>query len=39
MFVKSSTLSPKMCVSNVITIICMNVGDPWDNEFKLLNSR
>ena len=27
-----------MFVSNVITIIYMNVGDLWDNEFKLLNS-
>jgi hypothetical protein len=27
-----------VCVSSVITVICMNVGDPWDNEFKLLNS-
>jgi hypothetical protein len=25
-------------VSNVITVIHMNVGDLWDNEFKLLNS-
>ena len=27
-----------MCVSNVITVIYMNVGDPWDDEFKLMNS-
>jgi hypothetical protein len=27
-----------MFVSNVITVIYMNVGDLWDNEFKLLNS-
>jgi hypothetical protein len=27
-----------VCVSNVITVICMNVGDPWDDEFKLMNS-
>jgi hypothetical protein len=26
-------------VSNVITVIYMNVGDLWDNEFKLLNSK
>jgi hypothetical protein len=25
-------------VSNVITVIYMNVGDPWDDEFKLMNS-
>jgi hypothetical protein len=25
-------------VSNVINVIYMNVGDLWDNEFKLLNS-
>jgi hypothetical protein len=25
-------------VSNVITVIYMNVGDLWDNEFKLWNS-
>jgi hypothetical protein len=39
MFVKSSALSPKcVCVLNVITVIYMNVGDPWDDEFKLMNS-
>ena len=27
-----------MCVSSVITVICMNVGDPWDDEFELMNS-
>jgi hypothetical protein len=27
-----------VCVSNVITVICMYVGDPWDDEFKLVNS-
>jgi hypothetical protein len=27
-----------VCVSNVITVIYMNVGDPWDDEFKLMNS-
>jgi hypothetical protein len=27
-----------VCVSNVITVICMNVGDPRDDEFKLMNS-
>jgi hypothetical protein len=25
-------------LSNVITVIYMNVGDPWDDEFKLMNS-
>ena len=27
-----------MFVSSVITVICMNVGDPWDDEFELMNS-
>jgi hypothetical protein len=27
-----------VCVSNVITVIYMNVGDPWNDEFKLMNS-
>jgi hypothetical protein len=27
-----------VCVSSVITVICMNVGDPWDDEFQLANS-
>jgi hypothetical protein len=27
-----------VCVSNVITVIYMFMGDLWDNEFKLLNS-
>ena len=27
-----------MCVSNVITVIYMNVGDTWDDEFKLMKS-
>jgi hypothetical protein len=27
-----------VCVSNVITVICRYVGDPWDDEFKLMNS-
>jgi hypothetical protein len=25
-------------VSNVINVIYMNVGDPWNDEFKLINS-
>jgi hypothetical protein len=25
-------------VSSVITVICMNVRDPWDDEFELMNS-
>jgi hypothetical protein len=28
----------KVCVSNVVTVIYMNVGDPWDDEFKLMKS-
>jgi hypothetical protein len=28
----------EVCVSNVVTVIYMNVGDPWDDEFKLMNS-
>jgi hypothetical protein len=28
----------EVCLSNVITVICMNVGDPWDDKFKLMNS-
>jgi hypothetical protein len=27
-----------VCVSSVINVICMNVGDPWDDEFELVNS-
>jgi hypothetical protein len=27
-----------VCVSSVITVICMNVGDPWDDEFELMSS-
>jgi hypothetical protein len=27
-----------VCVSNVVTVIYMNVGDPWDDEFKLMKS-
>jgi hypothetical protein len=28
----------EVCVSNVVTVIYMNVGDPWDDEVKLMNS-
>jgi hypothetical protein len=27
-----------VCVWNVIIVIYMNVGDPWDDEFKMLDS-
>jgi hypothetical protein len=38
MFCKVFRSISEVCVSSVITVICMNVGDPWDDEFKLMNS-
>jgi hypothetical protein len=37
-FVKVFRSISNVCVSNVITVICCYVGDPWDDEFKLMNS-
>jgi len=38
MFCKVFRSISEVCVSSVITVICMNVGDPWDDEFELMNS-
>jgi hypothetical protein len=38
MFCKVFRSISEVCVSIVITVICMNVGDPWDDEFELVNS-
>jgi hypothetical protein len=38
MFCKVFCSISKVCVSSVITVICMNVEDPWDDEFELMNS-
>jgi hypothetical protein len=38
MFCKVFRSISEVCVSSVITVICMNVGDPWNDEFELVNS-